>query len=289
MIYNINDVLIVIVIYDIKVKESQTINTLFESWSHFKNNDTDKIDLIVYDNSYSRSDFNDFNRDNVDVIYIHNALNPGVSKAYNESALIAKEKKKKYIIILDQDTSLPKNFLLEYISAINFYKGYAIYAPKLIDKNMLISPCKYLYKRGINLKDVNEGINDLKNINFLNSGLLIDLDAYMDVDGYDESIRLYFSDFVFIDKIRKKYDLYVLINCELNHSLSSNDYSKLCDSKIRFKYYCEGAKQASNNWKSWIQYFITVGLRSFKMSKRLDSIDFVKIFMVNFIFGRKKL
>ena len=56
--------------------------------------------------------------DGLIINYLHDPENSGVSRAYNVGALHAKKNQRQWILLLDQDTTLPDTFLERYGDAI---------------------------------------------------------------------------------------------------------------------------------------------------------------------------
>jgi len=271
-----NKLLVVIVIYNLDIRKCVSLISL--------NSNRIYTDVIVYDNSLNnlnQNQFDDFTYLNIK--YVHNADNPGVSKAYNFAAEYAVKNNKALLLLLDQDTYLPVDALSKYIAAARFNKDVALFAPLLKFNDKIYSPCNYYMHKGFHKNSFNAGINSLKNINFLNSGLLIRVNAFNLTGGYDENIRLYFSDFEFINRFKTHYKKYILLDFICLHELASTDKSDLNKALERFKIYCSDAKNASKSFLLKLQYFITLGLRAVKLSVYFRSNRFIKVFYTFFL------
>lgn len=277
----LSDLLFVIVLYDIDLYHSLTFQSLLltaqEAYPGCQ------IDLLICDNSPHPQHISNDTYSNI--YYLHDPRNPGVSVSYNRAASFAQSRAKKWLLIFDHDTKLPINSLQKYVSALENWAGYPLYAPQVFSNDKLLSPCHYLMYRGTHLQKLTPGVHKMQYRNVLNSGLLLDITAFKQVGGYDEQVWLYFSDFTFFNKLKKHYSEYVVLDCHLEHSLSSSDYDDFNFALKRFAYYCEGAKQASkleNNFFAYLSYGLTVGLRSFKMYRRFNDISFIKIYIKTF-------
>lgn len=274
----LDEILVVIVIYKENLKDSVSFKTITEClknhiWEH-------SVDIFVYDNSPKR-----MVEDNLEcyqkwnVHYAHNPSNPGVSKAYNEGFKIAKELNKSWMLILDQDTYFPENALLKYCESVVYNHQAIIHAPVLMSLGNICSPCKYYFKRGFPLKSITPGYMEFKNRNLLNSGLLIKCDAFEKVGGYDEKVKLYFSDFNFVDKLRKIYTNFVVIDLICQHGNSSVEISDLENSVKRFGFYCEGAKNSSQEYLALVWLFLFAFIRGFKLSLNFKNFKFIVKFV----------
>ena len=260
----ISKILFVIVLYKTPLINSTTFQTLKASLeSNFINS---RIDLLVCDNSpeehidskecVSSECFNLF--------HLYDSSNPGISISYNRAAEIASAKEKKWLLMFDQDTRLPIDGLHQYIKNLKNLPNFPLYVPKLFVADKLMSPCRYFMYRGSHLPEIKAGINRLKRKNILNNGVLVSLDAFKKVGGYDERVWLYFSDFVFFDRLKKHYKEFVVLDCNVEHELSSSDYRDIRFAIERFCHYCQGAKAASvsnSSFNAYLGYTLTVGLR----------------------------
>jgi hypothetical protein len=281
----VDDIMFVIVLFKMNLADSTTFKTLTDCIVFHK---VKNVDLVVYDNSpVSNSPDETVFSGEFNLIYVKNDKNYGVSYCYNRAAKLASSYKKKYLVLLDQDTVIPFNLLSVYISSVNKWKGFPIYVPKLMSGSVLFSPCNYKFYRGSNMhSSFSHNVCRLRGKNVLNSGLVISITAFEKVGGYEESVWLYFSDFVFFNKLKDFYTHFVVVDCFLEHSLSSVDYSDLDTSLKRFKLYVDGAILASkvaNSVLAKFFYFFTVLGRSVLMSVRLRNVNFLKAFFVAYL------
>lgn len=272
--------LVVIVLYKIPLCESPTYISLEKSISACFY--PASINLLICDNSPIEQ--TNINHDNkfFNIWYLHDLSNPGVSQPYNRAAELAGVQGKKWLLVLDQDTWLPEDTIRQYQQAVTDFPNFPIYAPQIYSGSLLFSPCLYRFKKGMNLSSIKPGIHLMKNKNILNSGLLICLRAFYKAGGYDEAVQLYFSDFVFFDRLKTHFREFIVIDCHLNHQLSSVDYTNIETALDRFTKYCIGARSASRSNNSLIahlNYTITIGLRSIIMCLRFNNLIFIKVFI----------
>ena len=281
----VSKVLFVIVLFKTRLTDSLTYNSLRTAVMSFL--PEGQVDLLICDNSpVQEINQQDYENDKFfSVAYLHDPNNPGISLSYNRAAKFAVEKGKKWMLVLDQDSILPENSLDKYMEALITWPDYPIYTPQVYAQNVLLSPCRYFMHRGSPLPHVKSGVNTIIGKNVVNSGLLISLDAYQKVGGYDEKVWLYFSDFVFFNRLKEYYKEFVVVNCRIEHELSSSDYSNYEFAYKRFTYYCQGAKEASesSNTFAYFGYGLTVGMRSILMCRRFKSLSFLEIFYNNFL------
>lgn len=266
---------VVIVIYNTKLENSITFSSLTNSLKEINDG---KVNLVVYDNSPKSQEIESDSFPEWSITYIHDLQNPGVSKAYNVAAKISRKLGLKWILLTDQDTEFPKNAISSYLESVNNYKDIKLFVPILKSGGVPYSPCKYYFGKGVIWKKASAGVYSLKNKSVLNSGIFVNLDAFTSAGGYNESIQLYFSDFDFISRFEKIFPNFCVIDLLCNHELSDVVKVDLGAAKRRFNYYCEGAYQSSNSKLHFIQLFITIFLRSVKLSVKYKSIEFLKIF-----------
>jgi len=279
---NIDDLLFVIVLYKNNLQSSASYVTLCEWFS--ANNVCGNI--LVYDNS---PDSIEKIMDNHHVVnYIHDSSNPGVSKAYNVSAQFGYKRGKKWLVLLDNDTKISKDYLPQLMEAINNNYNVKLFAPMLRTNGFFVSPSAYYCKKGFPKKKVNSGLQLIKHINFLNSGLCINIEAFLEVGGYDERIQLYFSDYEFVDRFKKKHPQVYVLKTIMEHELSDMVFWTFENASRTFVYYCRGAKIAINSLSSWFCYTFIVISRALKLSFRYRRIIFFRILLTDFVLFRKK-
>lgn len=271
------EVLAVLVLYKCKLEDSQAFNSLCVSLEC-----AGKIlDILVYDNSpVAQYAEKKFCRKNISIDYISDPSNPGVSKAYNTAASLAKEKGKKWLLLLDQDTCFPLNAMEQYKVFIH-QQEQIIGAPVLWTGTSCVSPCKFRWGRGKALKNYRIGKNSLKHRSLLNSGLIIPLDLFYKTEGYNEKIALDFSDHYFIKAVEKYAPYFCLLDILCVHDLSAQEFDK---NKVhsRFIYYLLGALEY-NKEKHDIRLWLTILLRTFKLSFHFHSFIFFQTWWKIFI------
>lgn len=275
---NGNSIIAVVVLYKCKIEESISIKSLSNSIS---NAGWNYMDLVVYDNSP------EFNNSGIcddlafHIHYIPDYTNSGVSKAYNVAADLGVQLKKKYILLLDQDTEIPQSYCSD-LSLIE--NSFSLIVPKLICRDVIISPCKYKWGRG-SAQSINEcevGINSLIGKNFLNSGSLILISKFNQVGGFDESVPLYFSDFNFFERFKKSESFYYQMDTVFLHEMSSNDESNPEKFISRFKLYCDGAFRFKKSYLGISLMLMNTFCRAVKIGIKHRSFRFINIVLKRF-------
>lgn len=272
--YTLDDILIVLVLYKIELENSTSFISLSEG-----KKEEQFIDLMVYDNSPDRnSETKYFQKNGFRIQYINDPSNPGVSKAYNTGISLAGETNKKWILFLDQDTTLDKTLLDKFLKQINTKKDISVFATTLFGTNQnLISPSRYFFKRGFALSKTPIGKCKLNRTRPINSSVLISTEVFEKVGVYNAEIRLDFSDHEFFDRVNQHYQYMQIVPSNSFHSLSSSDDTNVVGIKIRFSIFCEGAHiAAKKSFVSGVQYFIVCSLRALKLSIKFKTLFFIK-------------
>jgi len=259
----------------------------FLSLSKNLKNSGSKMDIVAYDNSPEPSYENKACFENWNIHYIHDRLNPGVSKAYNEGFKIGKELNKKWLLLLDQDTIFPQDALIKYFDAMNSHKNSVLFAPVLIVNNKIYSPSRYYLKRGFHLKSIKVGLNTIRNKTLLNSGMCISLAAFEKIGGFNEKVKLYFSDLNFIDKYRRHYTGFIVLDTICEHKMFTIENKNGQSQLRRFIYFCEGARNSSNNCVDFCIYFSFAFLRAIKLSITFKKFGFILVFFHNFLKNKR--
>ena len=230
--------LIIIVLFNKKIKDLSIFSEVLNK----------ATDIFIYDNSPEAQIVP--NILNANISYEHDSNNSGVSCAYNKGAKKAKELGKESILVLDQDTNFKLHYLEEYLSLYNQYGNDYIYAPIISDTlNTKIYSPSYLKNFIGKALPINEfeyrKRYSLIDKSIINSGLMIPLAIFEQIGGYNEKIKLDFSDIYFIEKYKEINIDIILLDIYIKHSISGDEGKNYEAEMHRFKYYCNGAKELS--------------------------------------------
>lgn len=188
------DILLVIVLYNEKLEEATTYKTLCL--------DKREERVFVWDNS--PISFYDKKELPQNVIYNHCPENLGLSFAYNRAVEYAITNSIPWVLLLDQDTHFSDKAMKVYRKSILDNPTANIIIPQVcINNKTYISPVKGNILMARPKTDVSSGFIDLSKYYFINSGLLIQTVTFMSVKGYNEAVKLDFSDIEFIRRLRK--------------------------------------------------------------------------------------
>jgi glycosyltransferase involved in cell wall biosynthesis len=217
--------------------------------------------------------------------YKYNPDNPGVSKAYNEGCTLARGKEKKWLLLLDQDTAFEAGWLGTYFRNTMEGPPAFIKVPILLSDAVIVSPFRYWLTKGVPSRRVDPGVHSLQRYFAINSGLLIDREVFESVGGYDETIPLDFSDFAFMNKLKKnRYRLSVMA-LRGRHRLSSIEKPDENTAKQRFKQYCLGSKRLTPYTRQPLLHFLLGGGRAIQSGIQYRSLDFISILFQSWATG----
>jgi len=280
----IRETFFILVLYQKKLSESFT----FQSMNRILKDNNISIDLFIYDNSpKTMVDINHQDYTNINIICFHDKSNPGISTAYNEGHKIAKNLNKKWIVLFDQDTKFTEELFVNYFDAVNNNDKIFLFAPILMDQDKIFSPCRYLLKRGFRLKNIKQGIQPIKHIGLLNSGMFISIIAFEQTGGYNEEIKLDFADFEFLERFKKYYKYFYLINVRCKHQFASDSDQNKEIIISRYKIYCNSAIHFSTNFNQYIILMFWAFARGIKLFFKHHDLAFFLIFIKYYLMKNK--
>lgn len=228
-----HNILIVVVLYKENLFSCATYKTLLLS--------PQGCGVYIYDNSpipqHKCSDFSQ------NCIYISDPTNPGLSYAYNRAAEYASQNGYEWMLLADQDTIFTPDIIEKYITAINNNKDIKLFVPQFkTGQNKWLSPVRLLYNINLPHCKVKAGIYPLNRYSPINSGMMINIDAYMLVGGYNESVFLDYSDFQFIERFKEKFPCFVLLDTICRQNFSNEMQSK----EQKYNRYCLFCRSLKN-------------------------------------------
>jgi GT2 family glycosyltransferase len=218
----LDKVLLIIVLYEKKLSTSETFLSLMKS---AKRNDL-KVDFYVYDNSKESMLDVPIENEYCCIKYSHDIENSGIAKAYNIAAKYALKNEYKWILTLDQDTYFSSDTLVQYAYTLeNIKEKIPLIAPVLRnDAGKLLSPFGNFFGRGYHIDSIDQLTYSFRKYAAFNSGVMINLNAFFEVNGFDE--RLFdFSDHDFFLRLGNKYKHFLVAEINAKHDLSSSSNS----------------------------------------------------------------
>jgi GT2 family glycosyltransferase len=220
----LQEILFIIVLYKNKLSDSLTYRSL--------NNYSEKMGLslqiMIYDNTpYHQKYENDSNNK---IIYIRDASNPGVARAYNKGLEYCNKKIIPWMLLMDQDTEFNGDFLSNTVLSLKNHgenKDTVCFIPKITSKSgEILSPM--ILKRGGLVRPVKVAKSGIQknNITGLNSGTLLRVSYLNKLGGFNEQFGLDMLDHWLFREIHKSGCSVYLTKAEMQHDLSVMDFEK---------------------------------------------------------------
>ena len=271
---NQNYILIVIVLYNENLYNTNTYKTLIKGT---------ECNLYIYDNSpkaqHAATEFCDNWR------YISDTSNSGLSYAYNRAAEYALENGYEWMLLTDQDTTFAPNIIDKYRKAINKYPDIKLFAPlvSVNDNNQFLSPSRANPLRASISNNIPTGKQSLFDYAPINSGMMINVNSFITIGGYNEMVKLDFADYQFISRFRQQYNTFYVINAICLQEFS-NKVQEPQQKLHRFIKFCESLKYYQSITKlEALKIFLVVLRRTCSLSLETKTITPIKIFITKYI------
>lgn len=205
----------IIVLYNKKIADSASINSILKQQSWAGNI---KLSVSIYDNSESAM-INEcellYLKTILDINYIHDGVNKGLNVIYESEF---KNLKENYILLLDDDTFLPDDYLSIFFDSHNKNSSKSVYVPKIYSFNKLISPYRTFLFLSKSVDNESSGI--CRNIHAINSGVILPNVNEIRSYKYPQYVKFYGTDSVLFDYINQLKMPIVVLDCKVNHDLS---------------------------------------------------------------------
>lgn len=195
--------------------------------------------IVVIDNDSNKKDMVCLLCEKLEIQYIQNDRNMGISKALNQMMNYAKVNGYDWVLSLDQDTVVPENILFDYRKLFKKLESAKIgmFCPAVIEKNTK--------------KNVVRGKGEYSYVKrCITSATMTNVEAWIEVGGYDEQLFIDYVDYDFCAKIRKR-DYYII------QSNSTFIEHELGESELRYFLFF---KVRVSNYSSFRKYYITRNL-----------------------------
>ncbi len=188
----------VVVLYKMLPDESATLRTLFEA-AHAAADLPLRLAISIFDNTPGGQDLagRDVGVLPEDVRYQAAMDNPGLAVAYNAAIAAAIGEEFQWLLTLDQDTDLPRDFLeilLRYVERYSADDRVGAIVPHIVDSGRRISPLRQLggFLPSVISPDFSGVAEPFTTA--LNSASLLRVSALEEIGGYDERFPLNNSD-----------------------------------------------------------------------------------------------
>jgi GT2 family glycosyltransferase len=280
----------VVVLYNCKIEDSKTINSLKESF-YLESECFNDFSLMIYDNSK-------VNKNESFVIpfkhkYFHDPSNKGLASAYNYALDDSSTKSNGWMLLLDQDSLLPLSFISQLnndINNLNNNKNVLSIVPKMYHNDIFFSPSKVLY--GGTMRPINEKFDGIYNnkIFAIGSCSTVRISFLKEIKGFNEFFWMDSLDRWLYNKIEKVGGRVFVSNSIIKHELSVYDFENFPNTKryrniIKFEtYFMILYKSKSEN----LIYFLRLFKRSIYYffalkDKKYSLITFKYLLKVTFL------
>lgn len=235
---------IIIVIYNQLINDSPVVNCFIQNTKRIK-------EIFIVDNSTLdniKINNKEFCEDN-NLCYVDMNGNYGLAKAYNNAIKLIDKSENNWIILLDQDTNIPENFIVYYENAIKNNPAKKVFCPIIKDSIGIMSPALIKGKKWIHSisSDFN---NDLSSYSFINSCMCVQSQVFERIN-YNEDLFLDCVDHDFVAEIKKNYganSFYVIGEMEVYQNFSGSSVNSLQSDLTRFKIYKKDLQVYSKKW-----------------------------------------
>lgn len=268
------NILLVIVLYRQTLWECNSYKSLIKNEIN--------IPLFIYDNSPTPQHCQ--NEFGLNVKYMSDTSNPGISYANNRAADYARIIGAKWMLLLDQDTLFAPGILKEYAQAILQNPEVKLFVPPMeIKENLYMSPVKVRFHCAHLAKTVLQGVQSLKKYAPINSGQLINTDAFHEVGGYNENVSLDFCEYQFHRRLLRKYDTFFVLSTPCKQEFS--DQVQNAEQKLkRYEIFCRCLKNCEKDgFFDRLAYCYVVFKRALSLVSFSGNLKSLKIFFVTYL------
>lgn len=159
----------VLVLYNEQLETSSTWNTLFSSSPM-------NVHWCIYNNGPASIEI----PEDCGIVYEEDLDNSGLVPAYRAGCTLAKQLKATHLLLLDQDTSFPRNFWDLQMACLETFPEESLYVPTVFGERFMISPNYFNRRKGIARPISKELPNplSLSSHSCINSGALFSLAAF---------------------------------------------------------------------------------------------------------------
>jgi glycosyltransferase involved in cell wall biosynthesis len=211
----------ILVLYKTRLCDSATYQTFVAS---SRQSLLDPVSIAVYDNS----PIPQVNPDEETYLlaYKHDPANGGLAAAYNWALDIAKSKGIPWLLLLDQDSALPPEFLQSCLTQIILHQpdvDVVAIVPVIRSGGMVVSPMRVGFGRLMPLPNSCVGIQNTE-ISAFNSGSAIRCEFVRSTGGFNRAYWLDYLDHWLFHQIYVAGKRASVSPCVLDHNLSIQDY-----------------------------------------------------------------
>lgn len=258
--------LAVVVFYRTVTEQSTAFRTLGENL-HRLGSLADSVRVLLYDNTPQESAIG-----NLPAGFRYEAApcNGGLARAYNRGLCIARDQRFNWLLTLDQDTTLPEDFLARMLAAASrMHKDKSVGAivPQLAASGRILSPNYVGVFRNKPVPEGYCGFNQ-REMYALNSAALLRVSAIEEIGGFSEDFWLDQLDLWVHHKLhRAGKRTFISGDIRVEHRLSLQNYEGM--SLPRFRNFIEAESAFFDLYKSPLENLALTATLLFRYGKRL--------------------
>jgi GT2 family glycosyltransferase len=214
-------ILPILVLYNTRLCHSATYQTFVASSRHSL---LDPVSIAVYDNS-PIPQVNAGEETHL-LAYKHDPANGGLAAAYNWALEIARARGIPWLLLLDQDSTLPPQFLESCLLQISLHHrdgDVVAIVPAVRSGGLVVSPKRVGFGCLRPLPDSCVGIQSAE-ITAINSGTAIQCEFVRSIGGFNRAYWLDYLDHWLFHQIYAAGKRVSVSQCALDHNLSVQDY-----------------------------------------------------------------
>jgi len=232
---------ILVVLYNKKVEESETISSLI----NFKKKINSNTSIIIWNNStnvlsYEAKDYLNKNLHPVSVVILgDDGRNTPLTYIY--TSVYTNSNKSDILVLFDHDTNIPANYFNELSESVAENKDINLFLPIIYYSNKIVSPSYTFGVKGVSWKKPHYGVIKSAHVTAINSGMAIRCNYLISrFTGYNMSLKFYETDNDFMAKyVKQNPSLYVL-KSTISHTLNFYEDSSVESKLQRYKSMKEG-------------------------------------------------
>jgi GT2 family glycosyltransferase len=160
------------------------------------------------------------------VRYVQDGTNPGLAKRYNLALRAAMEAGCTWLLLLDQDTSLTREYLAELVelsARLAAQQEIVAIVPKLVVQGGLASPHLPCYRTPAFVLDLSSQGEQPGEIRAYNSGALLRVKAVEAIGGFPEAYWLDFLDHATFARLQAQGGRIYLMAAQLEHEMATSN------------------------------------------------------------------
>lgn len=267
---------IIVVVFNSALEDSETLVSLNEQLE----GGYISAELIIYDNSsismYDQKIVTSLQK-KYKVCYKHTPQNLTLREIYNQA--ICSLDSNEYLMFLDDDTRLPKDFFYHAEQNIKNYSAIDLFVPKIFVKGSLYSPHRCYSFIDKKLNKLNSGKNVTRNISAINSGMIIKSSYFKSTNFiYPDFVDYYGTDRVFFDNYAMQREEFCIMDVCVHHDVSNHPGNDNTDEYLKI------LKKVNDFWlkyltfqgKSTLPYKIFMLFYLVKMAMKKRNLAFIR-------------